>query len=118
MINGWNLCQPLCVICACIFVEFFFLFFSGQKFSAVPRTQSVVVGSNMTMYCITSNHTSSSSVKWYKNDVILSDHFTSQGVTNEVLFIQNITLEDAGGYSCVAPSGENMTALLTVLGMY
>ena len=86
----------------------------GEASPIAPNNQTAVLGSSVSLYCITN---SKSSNTWYKDGLLLGSTFnwTVYGHKKEVLVLSSITMEAEGEYSCVYSDGSTMTAQLIVL---
>ena len=84
--------------------------------STNPASQQICEGNNVS-FTVTANG-SSLVYQWRKNGVNLTDGGTISGAQNSILSINNITLSDAGVYSCYMTNGcgisNTLPASLTV----
>ena len=92
---------------------------TALKFDASPRSQTVVEGSNVTLYCTASGGRPPLVYRWLRGSTPISPHEMPYG--SSVLFLERVKLNHTGDYSCsVASNGGawfvNKTAYLKVLG--
>ncbi len=85
--------------------------------SIVSSNQTIILGSSVSLYCITNGKTSNT---WYKDGHTLGSNFnwTVFGHMNEVLVVRNATMEADGQYSCVGDDNTVMTMQLDVLSKH
>ena len=87
----------------------------------VTSNQTAVLGSNVSLYCISHSKPSSKGNLWYKDGTPLDASFQAfdwslVGPMGEILLLSNVTMETGGLYSCVNEEGLSITSTLTILG--
>ncbi len=74
-------------------------------------------GSNVELYCLSGHPNPQPEVVWYKEGTSVDKLMTVGG--GEVLWIENISVDTAGVYTCSVSSGnvtENSTANVVIIG--